>query len=108
MFVLADIRRKEIPEKPGIYAIYSPKSQKLIYVESTRNLRNRIYTNHLKGNARTSTLRRKLIMRLKSEENVSRFLESCSLRFLPLEINEKELKSIEHFLIAILKPMLND
>jgi|UPI00064E1A16 hypothetical protein len=34
MFVLADIRRKEIPEKPGIYAIYSPKSQKLIYVES--------------------------------------------------------------------------
>ncbi len=107
MFELATLRRKDIPGKQGIYAIYSPES-KLVYVGSTSNLRSRIYTNHLKGNVRSSTLRRKLIKRLKSEEEVSRFLESCSIRFLAIDVSGRELKSIEHFFIAILNPLLND
>ncbi len=107
IFKVANLRRRDIPEEQGIYAIYSPEN-KLVYVGSTSNLRSRIYTNHLKGNARSSTLRRKLVKRLKSEEEVSRFLESCSIRFLAVEMSERELKSIEHFFIAILNPLLND
>ena len=55
IFKVANLRRRDIPEEQGIYAIYSPED-KLVYVGSTNNLRSRIYTNHLKGNARSSTL----------------------------------------------------
>ena len=106
---MVELRRKEIPDSPGIYAVYTPNSQKPLYIGSTNNLRRRIYTNHLKGNREASTLRRKLFKKLKDERSVTEFLETCSIRFISLEgMSEKEIKAVEHFFIAILEPKMND
>ncbi|MHA1506237.1 MAG: GIY-YIG nuclease family protein [Candidatus Asgardarchaeia archaeon] len=106
---ISKLRRKEIPENPGIYAIYAPNGQELIYIGSTNNLKRRIYTNHMKGNKKASTLRRKLFKKFGSEDKVTEFLEQCFVRFLPLDgMSEKMIKIIEHFFIAILEPDMND
>ncbi len=106
---IAELRRRDIPDCPGIYAIYTSNDQKPLYIGSTNNLRRRIYTNHLKGNRSASTLRRKLFKELRDEKSVTEFIEACSIRFISLEgMNEKEIKAVEHFFIAILEPKLND
>jgi len=106
---MIELSRKDIPNSPGIYAIYAPNSQKPLYIGSTNNLKRRIYTNHLKGDEKASTLRRKLFKELKDERRVTEFLETCSIRFVSLEdMSEKEIKRIEHFFIAILEPEMND
>ncbi len=106
---MVELRRKDIPDTPGIYAVYAPNSQKPLYIGSTNNLRRRIYTNHLKGNREASTLRRKLFKELKDERSVTEFLETCSIRYISLEgMSEKEIKAVEHFFISILEPEMND
>ena len=106
---MVELMRKDIPNTPGIYAIYVPNSQKPLYIGSTNNLRRRIYTNHLKGNREASTLRRKLFKKLKDERSITEFLETCLVRFISLEsMSEKEIKAVEHFFIAILEPKMND
>jgi len=106
---MVELRRKDIPDSPGIYAVYAPNSQKSLYIGSTNNLRRRIYTNHLKGNREASTLRRKLFKELKDERKVTEFLETCSIRYISLEgMSEKEIKAVEHFFISILEPEMND
>jgi len=106
---IAELRRRDIPDSPGIYAIYTSNNQKPLYIGSTNNLRRRIYTNHLKGNRQASTLRRKLFKKLGDKRNVTEFIEACLIRFISLEgMNEKEIKAVEHFFIAILEPELND
>jgi len=106
---MAELSRREIPDSPGIYAIHAPKSQKPLYIGSTNNLKRRIYTNHLKGNKKASTLRNKLFKKFKDEKKVTEFLETCSIRFISLEgTSEKEIKAIEHFFIAVLEPEMND
>jgi|Deesub1362B_J571_1020462.scaffolds.fasta_scaffold00363_15 predicted GIY-YIG superfamily endonuclease len=106
---IAELRSKDIPDAPGIYAIYVTNSQKPIYIGSTNNLRRRIYMNHLKGNRDTSTLRRKLFKELKDERKVTELLETCSIRHISLKgMSEKEIKAVEHFFIAVLEPEMND
>lgn len=104
---MVELRRKDIPNTPGIYAIYTPNSQKPLYIGSTNNLRRRIYTNHLKGNREASTLRRKLFKKLKDERSATEFLETCSIRLISFEsMSEKEIKAVEHFFIAVLEPRM--
>ena len=39
---MVELNRKDIPDSPGIYAVYAPNSQKLLYIGSTNNLKRRI------------------------------------------------------------------
>jgi len=82
---MARLNRKDIPDDPGVYAIYKPNNERPLYIGRTNNLKRRIYGNHLKGNRKVSTLRRKLFKELKDEKRVTEFLETCSIRYIPLE-----------------------
>jgi GIY-YIG catalytic domain len=56
---VAELIAADIPSEPGIYAWY--RDGTLFYVgESRRGLRSRLWGNHLRGNARSSTLRNKV------------------------------------------------
>lgn len=41
------LKPSDIPEKPGVYAIFN--AEETLYVGRTKNLRRRLYTNHLMG-----------------------------------------------------------
>ena len=103
-----ELRRKSVLAKRGIYGFYDANGT-LLYIGTTDNLKRRIFNNHISGNARASSLRRKLKKTLKEESQITQFLENCYLRFLPLQnVEQRLLKLIEHFFIAILVPTLND
>ena len=51
----------KIPEKlQGVYVIRSKKSNKVLYVGRTIDMRRRLYTNHLQGNQSTARLKKYL------------------------------------------------
>jgi hypothetical protein len=104
---IGKLRRGDFPEQAGVYIIYEKADKKPLYIGTTDNLKRRIWNNHLKGNIEASTLRRKLYQNLKSEAEITKFIENCSIKFLTIDTPEI-LKSLEHFAIAVLNPELND
>ena len=45
-----DLTPSDLPEKmPGVYAIFDEDHHEVLYVGRTKNLRRRLYTNHLHG-----------------------------------------------------------
>lgn len=96
----------------GVYRVLEKDSdwQSSVYVGKTSNLRRRIYTNHLMGNRRASTLRRKLINSGKcgNEEAIRRYLKSeCLVQFVTIT-DDADRTSFEHFAVSILRPTYND
>lgn len=52
----------DIPEDiSGVYAIFDDKSGEVLYVGRTKNLRRRLYTNHLHGSEATARLKKYLV-----------------------------------------------
>ena len=114
---VAELTSADIPVEPGIYAWY--RSGRLFYVgESHRGLRSRLWGNHLRGNARGSTLRNKVAKAFgfpptgkraygrDAEQAISLKLLECELRFhpvLPTLIDETQAQ-----LISELDPPMND
>ena len=94
---VAELSAADIPGEPGVYAWY--RRGRLFYVgESRRGLRSRLWSNHLRGNARSSTLRNKVAKTFDfpptgfraygrdAEERISGKLLECDLRFLPVPL----------------------
>jgi len=103
---LTNFEVKDIPEEPGLYAIYD-ENDVLIYIGQTSNLQRRLLRNHRSGNSRGSAFRRALMKdkEFENEKIMSSYIRNnCTFRYLPLQ---KELSAIEHFLIAVLEPKLN-
>ena len=50
-----------LPEKAGVYAIFDASDDLCLYVGRTKNLRNRLYTNHLMGSITNARLKKYLI-----------------------------------------------
>lgn len=114
---VAELTSADIPVEPGVYAWY--RSGRLFYVgESHRGLRSRLWGNHLRGNARGSTLRNKVAKAFgfpptgeraygrDAEQAISLKLLECELRFhpvLPTLIDETQAQ-----LIGELDPPMND
>jgi len=93
----------KIPNDSGIYAIIHRGD--VIYIGSSNNLKRRILDNHLNGSKDVSVLRAKLYNRLRSEYEVTKFLEDCNVVFMTVHDNLK--KALEHYLIALLEPAYN-
>ena len=57
------LKPRMIPEAPGVYLITARKSryEDIYYVGRTKNLRQRVYTNHLMGGLSTARLKKYLI-----------------------------------------------
>ena len=60
-FPFADIKPSLIPENPGVYIIKLQDSDETLYVGRTKNLRQRIYNNHLHGPVSNARLKKYLI-----------------------------------------------
>jgi len=98
------IETSDIPETGGVYAIIHDGN--VIYIGSTNNLKRRILNNHLMGSKDVSVLRKKLLKEFRSEEAITKFLNNCSVAFMPVEGSIR--KVLEYYLIAILKPKYNN
>lgn len=60
-YPFADIKPSLIPDDPGVYIIRLQDSGETLYVGRTKNLRQRIYSNHLHGPITNARLKKYLI-----------------------------------------------
>ena len=105
----ADASSLDIPEAPGVYVIYDTRINAIIYAGRTKNLRRRLLGDHKRGNVRGSQFRKALgrNFTLNSEDEITSYiLKNCSFQFMALEEFE-EIVRLEHFAIAVLRPILN-
>ena len=100
--------RKKLPSTSGIYRIFRKRSigNETIYLGMSKNLKNRVDSQHFKGNLGSSTLRKKLSKILPPEEISSFLSEECYVQF--IDIKMEELHCYEHFFVSMLCPELND
>ena len=77
----ADMTPRKIPEAPGVYLITAKilESEYPYYVGRTKNLRQRLYNNHLMGPLTNARLKNSLISAHECEDIVAAkaFLKSC-------------------------------
>lgn len=114
---VAELSAADIPAEPGVYAWY--RRGRLFYVgESRRGIRSRLWGNHLRGNARGSTLRNKVAKAFdfspvgfraygpSAEQSISTKLLECEVRFLPVAL--ALIDQTQADLISELDPPMND
>ena len=111
VFPFDDNLRNALPTAGGVYRIFEThRLENSVYIGKSTNLQNRIYGNHLMGNRRASTLKRKFIEsgRYADENAVKHYLrEKCSVQFITVD-DDAERTSLEHFAVAIVRPAFND
>lgn len=97
----------EVPDCPGVYVIFDERDV-VIYVGRTKNLRRRLLGDHRRGNVRGSQFRKALMQNygLISEEQVNNYVDRCTFKFKEIEDPQERIR-LEHFVIAILAPILN-
>jgi len=112
-----ELTRGDLPEEPGVYAWY--RAGRLFYVgETHRGLRSRLWGNHIRGNARGSTLRNKVAEALglepldfrrygrEAERRITEKLRECDVRFCVLP--REEVSPTQTQLIVALDAPMND
>jgi len=83
-----DLKPSNIPDKmPGVYALYN--SSEALYVGRTKNLRRRLYTNHLMGPPTNARLKKYLIEdnscfpEILTKDDAKKYLkEYCYVKFM--------------------------
>jgi excinuclease UvrABC nuclease subunit len=81
-----------------------------MYIGKAKNIRQRVYSNLMKGQLRSHTFKRKLIRAGFADDNLTTktYLASyCYVQFI-LEPDPRERTLLEHYLIAALLPKFND
>ena len=48
-YYFSELKPSDLPERPGVYAIFHTDTGETLYVGRTKNLRQRLYNNHLHG-----------------------------------------------------------
>lgn len=107
----ADIRfndniHSKLPEKPGVYVISLVENSEYLYIGRTKNLRRRLYTNHLMGPLANARLKKYLI-----DNNVCKNIDKakeyifnkCQYSFIIVD-NYKERGMIEGYFNGVLQP----
>lgn len=61
IYSFSSIVRSELPEEAGGYVIWVKKTEEVLYVGRTRNIKQRLYTNHLMGNKSSARLKKYLV-----------------------------------------------
>ena len=95
----------------GIYRITSAWApEKTLYVGKAKNIRQRIYSNLMKGQMRSHTFKRKLDKdgRCDGNSGAKAYLaRNCYVQFI-LEPDARLRSQLEHYVIAALLPKFND
>jgi excinuclease UvrABC nuclease subunit len=100
--------RSLVPKGKGTYVIYNKHTNKIIYIGQTGRLRDRLLHDHLKGNIDGSRFRENLFSYLAASDEkavTDHIMKQCYFKLLE---DEFEYKSLEHFAIALLRPLLNN
>ena len=67
----------KLPERlPAVYAIFDNNTQETLYVGRTKDLRRRLYTNHLMGNKSTARLKKYIVEDNIKFPNISNYQEA--------------------------------
>ena len=66
--LFAELKPSDLPERPGVYAIFRRDTEENLYVGRTKNLRQRLYTNHLHGPITNARLKKYLAEDTKEQE----------------------------------------
>jgi hypothetical protein len=109
VYRFATVTSKRVPTEPGVYIIHDDSAKQIIYAGRSRNLRIRLLQQHKQGNIRGSQFRKALGQKhsLDSEAEISEYIiDNCSFQFFSVESFE-EMVRLEHFITAILAPVLN-
>ena len=61
VYAFSSIVPSDLPEKAGVYVIWLKDTKEVLYVGRTRNIRQRLYTNHLMGNKSSARLKKYLV-----------------------------------------------
>ncbi len=59
--LFSGLKPSDLPEKPGVYAIFCKDTEEAIYVGRTKNIRQRLYNNHLHGPITNARLKKYLV-----------------------------------------------
>ena len=57
----SDLKPSDLPAKPGVYAIFRKDTGETLYVGRTKNIRQRLYNNHLHGPFTNARLKKYLV-----------------------------------------------
>ena len=103
-----DIVPSEIPEVAGVYLITARKSRKEIpyYIGRTKNLRQRIYNNHLMGQFTNARLKKYLVQynECKDITEAKEFIKNrCMVRWIE-EPDFRNRNAIEGYATGLLSP----
>lgn len=61
VYAFSSVVPSDLPEKAGVYVIWLKDTEEVLYVGRTRNIRQRLYTNHLMGNKSSARLKNYLV-----------------------------------------------
>ncbi len=61
VYSFSSVFPSDLPEKAGVYVIWLKDTKEVLYVGRTRNIRQRLYTNHLMGNKSSARLKKYLV-----------------------------------------------
>lgn len=105
----AEATSKQVPAASGVYVIYEDSPNQMLYAGRSKNLRARLLQQHKTGYIRGSFFRKKLGQKynLDSITKISNYIkDNCSFKLLEVKSFE-EMVRLEHFITAIMAPILN-
>lgn len=95
VYVFSSIVPSDLPEKAGVYVIWLRDTKEVLYVGRTRNIRQRLYTNHLMGNKSSARLKKYLVDDMNLPEIVeyidakNYMKANCCFQFILVEDNNE-------------------
>ena len=87
-YFFSDLKPSDLPEHAGVYAIFDKETGENLYVGRTKNLRQRLYNNHLMGPKSNARLKKyltedSLMAEITSMDEAKQFLKDrCYFQFL--------------------------
>ena len=103
----SDFKPSLIPEKEGVYCISLIENNKILYIGRTKNLRQRLYNNHLMGPLSNARLKKYLIdnnIVTDIDEAKKYILTNCQAKWI-YENDYRKRGSLEGYLTGIMFPL---
>ena len=85
----SELKPSELPEKPGVYAIFCRDTGETLYVGRTKNIRQRLHRQHLNGTFSNARLKKYLVEDPKETDipdiNAAKhfLLDNCYFQYIP-------------------------
>lgn len=101
---------RDLPTTGGVYRITRKGSPvRTLYIGKAKNIRQRIYSNLMKGQIRSHTFKRKLINSgtCLSGDEKAYLAKRCMVQFIAI-CDSRERTFVEHYIIAAEEPQFND